>query len=122
MKRFGAISSSLTDFSHKFVPSSFVIALVLTVLTFFLGLAFTDSSPHLLIQYWGNGFWELLSFAMQMCLIIITGYLVAVSPFVSRFLSFLAGLPKGPKSSILLMVVISLLLSFLHWGLSLVGR
>ncbi len=121
MSLFSKLSDSLTNFSHRFVPSSFVIALVLTLLTFVLGLSFTDSSLFSLIQYWGNGFWELLSFAMQMCLVIVTGYIVAVSPLVSRFLSFLAGLPKGPKPSILLMVIISLVLSFLHWGLSLVG-
>ena len=115
------LSESLTNFSQKFVPTSFAIALILTIFTFALALLFTGSNLYSLIQYWGNGFWELLSFAMQMSLIILTGYIVAVSPLVSRFLSFLAGLPKGPKSSILLMVVISLLLSFLHWGLSLVG-
>ena len=115
------ISTSLTDFSQRFVPGSFVIALILTILTFGLGIIFTDSSILSLIQFWGNGFWELLSFAMQMCLIIVTGYIVAVSPLVSRFLNYLAGLAKGPKSSILLMVIISLTLSFIHWGLSLVG-
>src|SRR3990172_9349222 len=121
MRLISSLSSSLTSFSQKFIPSSFVIALILTVFTFALALIFTNFGLFNLIQFWGNGFWELLSFAMQMCLIIFTGYIVAVSPLVSRFLNFLAGIPKGPKSSILLMVVISLLLSFLHWGRSLVG-
>jgi short-chain fatty acids transporter len=121
MNLFSGFSASLTNFSQKFVPSSFVIALILTLFTFILGLAFTGSNLYSLIQYWGTGFWELISFAMQMCLVIMTGYIVAVSPLVSRFLNFLAGLPKGPKSSILLMVIISTGLSFLHWGLSLIA-
>ena len=121
MNLFSGFSASLTNFSQKFIPSSFVIALILTVFTFVLGLAFTGSNLYSLVQYWGSGFWELLSFAMQMCLIILTGYIVAVSPLVSRLLNSLAGLPKGPKSSILLMVIISTGLSFLHWGLSLIA-
>ncbi|MCI0530800.1 MAG: TIGR00366 family protein [candidate division Zixibacteria bacterium] len=121
MKFLPALSGRLTRFSHRFIPSSFVIALVLTVVTFILALFLTGHGLYSLIQFWGNGFWELLSFAMQMSLIIITGYIVAVSPLVSRGLGFLARLPRGPKSSILLMVVISISLSFLHWGLSLVG-
>jgi len=121
MKLISGLSAALTNFSQKFVPSPFVIALILTLFTFILGLAFTDSNLYVLIQYWGTGFWELLSFAMQMCLIIMTGYIVAVSPLVSRLLNFLAGLPRGPKSSILLMVVISIGLSFIHWGLSLIA-
>src|SRR3989304_2761444 len=121
MRYFGSLSNNLTGFSQKFVPTSFAIALILTIFTFALALLFTGSNLYSLIQYWGNGFWELLSFAMQMCLIIMTGYIVAVSPLVSRFLNFLAGFPKGPKSSIFLMVIISTGLSFLHWGLSLIA-
>src|SRR4030066_1683248 len=115
------LSESLTNFSQKFVPTSFAIALILTIFTFALALLFTGSNFYSLVQYWGNGFWELLSFAMQMCLIILTGYIVAVSPLVSRLLNFLANLPKGPKSSILLMVILSLSLSWIHWGFSIVG-
>lgn len=121
MKITSSLSSSLTSFSQKFIPNSFVIALILTVFTFALAFIFTNYSLFNLIQFWGNGFWELLSFAMQMCLIIFTGYIVAVSPLVSRFLNFLANLPKGPKSSILLMVILSLSLSWIHWGFSIVG-
>ncbi len=121
MRLISSVSASLTSFSQKFIPNSFVIALILTVFTFALALIFTDFGLFNLIQFWGNGFWELLSFAMQMCLIIFTGYIVAVSPLVSRFLNFLATLPQGPKSSILLMVIISLTLSWFHWGFSIVG-
>ena len=121
MKLISSLSSSLTSFSQKFIPNSFVIALILTVFTFALALIFTNFGLFNLIQFWGNGFWELLSFAMQMCLIIFTGYIVAISPLVSRFLNFLANIPKGPKSSILLMVILSLSLSWIHWGFSIVG-
>jgi len=121
MKLISSLSYFLTSFSQKFIPNSFVIALILTVFTFALALIFTNFGLFSLIQFWGNGFWELLSFAMQMCLIIFTGYIVAVSPLVSRFLNSLAGLPKGPKSSILLMVILSLSLSWIHWGFSIVG-
>jgi short-chain fatty acids transporter len=58
---------------------------------------------------------------MQMCLIIFTGYIVAVSPAVRRVLSAIAKIPKGPKTAILTMTIISLLLSWFHWGLSMVG-
>jgi short-chain fatty acids transporter len=74
-----------------------------------------------LVQYWGNGFWVLLSFAMQMCLIIMTGYILATTPLVSRFLNFLAGLPKSPKGAIALMAIVSMGLAWINWGLSIVG-
>lgn len=94
---FSSLSVSLGDFSQKYIPSSFAIALILTLLAFGLGLALTPSNFFTLIQNWGSGFWELLSFGMQMCLMILTGYIVAVSPVVSSILDKLAGLARGPS-------------------------
>jgi short-chain fatty acids transporter len=58
---------------------------------------------------------------MQMCLIIMTGYILATTPLVSRFLNLLAGLPKSPKGAIALMAVVSMGLAWINWGLSIVG-
>jgi len=43
-----------------------------------------------IVQGWYTGFWALLSFAMQMVLILATGYALAISPPISRFLDWLA--------------------------------
>ena len=76
---------------------------------------------YILMFYWGKGFWVLLTFAMQMCLIIVTGYIVVVSPPFRKLLNWLAGLPKSPKGVIALMALVSMVLSFFNWGLSIVG-
>ena len=115
------LASASTRWSTRWVPDSWTIAIILTVVAYFLGLIFTKSTVFQLVQYWGNGFWVLLSFAMQMCLIIMTGYILATTPLVSRFLNFLAGLPKSPKAAIALMAVVSMGLAWINWGLSIVG-
>gem|GEM_PF-693442 len=53
----------------------------------------------------GKWFWALLKCAMQMCLILLTGYIVAVSPPVKKGLAWLASLPNPDKpwQAILLM-------------------
>src|SRR5881628_3322967 len=58
---------------------------------------------------------------MQMCLVMFTGSIVAVSPPVARLLARLAALPRSPRQSILLMALASMLLALFHWGLSIVG-
>jgi len=121
MRLIERLASALTAWSVRWVPNSFIIACLLTVIVFVLALTLTAASVIECITYWGDGFWALASFGMQMCLIIFTGYIVAVSPPVRRVLSAIARIPKGPKSAILTMTVISLVLSWFHWGLSLVG-
>lgn len=127
----------MTRWSTRWVPDAWIIAIFLTVLAFALAFFLSPGAkpqdlPELipaldlnraatLVFYWGTGFWVLLNFAMQMCLIIMTGYIVAVSPPFQRLLKWLASLPKSPRGSIALMAFVSMALSFLNWGLSIVG-
>ncbi|GAB4329241.1 MAG: short-chain fatty acid transporter [Candidatus Zixiibacteriota bacterium] len=121
MRLIERVASALTAWSVRWVPNSFIIAGLLTLIVVALALTLTGAGPLDCVIYWGDGFWELLSFGMQMCLIIFTGYIVAVSPPLRRVLSSLARIPRGPKSAIFTMTMISLLLSWFHWGLSMVG-
>ncbi len=115
------IAAFLVELTEKLIPSAFVIAFVLTLFTFGMSLGVAKTSFTDTIKFWGNGFWELMPFAMQMCLIILTGYIVAVSAPIAALLEKTADLAKGPKSSILVMTLASLALAFFHWGLSMVG-
>jgi short-chain fatty acids transporter len=115
------LASASTRWSTRWVPDAWVIAVILTIIAYFLGIFFTKSNSYQLIQYWGRGFWVLLSFGMQMCLIIMTGYILATTPVFSRILNGLAGVPKSPKGCIALMALVSLVLAWINWGLSIVG-
>ena len=115
------LAYACTRWSTRWVPDAWVIAVILTVVSFLLGFFFTKSSAYQLVQNWGSGFWVLLSFGMQMCLIIITGYILATTPLFSKALNWLAGLPKSRKACIVLMALVSMLLAWVNWGLSIVG-
>lgn len=131
------LATAMTRWSTRWVPDAWIIAVILTILAyilaFFLSPGYKPSGlPELkpaldleraatLVFYWGKGFWVLLTFAMQMALIILTGYIVAVSPPFRRLLNWLAGLPKSPRGAIALMALVSMVLSFFNWGLSIVG-
>lgn len=114
-------ASVLTRWALRWVPDSFVIALLLTVFVFALALLFTPSSPLQLARFWGDGFWELLSFSMQMCLVILSGFVVAVSPPVRHLLQNIASIPKSPRASVALVAAVSMLLAWINWGLSIVA-
>ncbi|HET8567612.1 MAG TPA: TIGR00366 family protein [Candidatus Limnocylindria bacterium] len=115
------IAGGLTRWSTRWVPDAFVIAVILSVIVFVLTLVFTGKGVDVVVKAWGQGFWVLLEFAMQMSLIILTGYVVATSPPFKRFLNWLAGLVHTPTSAIALMAFVSMALSLFNWGLSIVG-
>jgi short-chain fatty acids transporter len=58
---------------------------------------------------------------MQMCLVIVTGSILAASrPFV-RLLDALAACPRSPRAAIGMMALFSMTAALFHWGLSLIG-
>ena len=114
-------ASGLDRFSRRWVPGSFTIAWVLTLIALVLAMTWGRTGFLDCARAWGDGFWELLSFSMQMCLIVFTGSIIAVSPPVARFLSWLASRPRTPRQAVFLMAFTSMTLALLHWGVSIVA-
>ncbi len=121
MEFLARLANALTRFSERWIPGSFVIAAILTFVAAALALTIGHATPLDVIRAWGDGFWELLSFAMQMCLVMVTGYIVAVAPAVQRVLRAAASLPRSPRGAVALMAALSMLLGLVNWGLSIVG-
>ncbi|HVZ22388.1 MAG TPA: TIGR00366 family protein [Vicinamibacterales bacterium] len=105
----------------QWVPNSFVIACLLTLVTFGLVIGVAGKNPIAAEGYWTKGFWELLELTMQLALIVLTGYIVAVSPVMSRVLAYLAGLAPTDRSAVALMGLVSMTAAWLHWGLGLIA-
>jgi short-chain fatty acids transporter len=103
------------------VPNSFVIACLLTLMTFVLVIGVAGKSPVEAVTYWTKGFWELLELTMQLALIVLTGYIVAVSPVMSRLLEFIAGLAPSDRAAVAMMGLVSMTAAWLHWGLGLIA-
>ena len=114
------MGNSLLRLAMKYMPDSTIFAIVLTVIAFILGLVLTDQGPLQMAKHWGDGFWGLLTFGMQMALIIITGSCVASSPSVRRIINRIAEIPKTGRQATWFIAFVSILISFFHWGLSLV--
>ncbi|WP_437724363.1 MULTISPECIES: short-chain fatty acid transporter [unclassified Sorangium] len=115
------IADALGRFSARYVPSAFAIAVLLTLLAFALGLTWAGAAPMDVVKGWGGGFWELLSFSMQMALVMFSGYLLALTAPVRAALEKIAALAATPRRAVMLMAFVSMALSYLNWGLSLVA-
>ncbi len=111
---------ALTNWTERWVPDAFIFALVATLIVIAAALALTPTTIPQVIDSWGKGFWELIPFTLQMCLIIITGHVLATSPPMGRFIRAVASLPKSPRTAIAIVTLVSLGSSLLNWGFSVV--
>ncbi|MED3790742.1 short-chain fatty acid transporter [Peribacillus frigoritolerans] len=105
---------------QRYLPDPFIFVIILTFVVFGLGLIFTDSGPYQMAQHWGNGFWGLLLFAMQMVLVLVTGHVLASSRIFKKGLGALASMAKSPGQAIIIVSVVSLVASWINWGFGLV--
>ena len=105
---------------ERWLPDPFLFAIILTFLTFIMGIAFTQQTPMMMVRSWGSGFWGLLTFAMQMVLILVTGHTLAQAPVFKRTLSALASIPKSAGTAIILVTVVAGIASWINWGFGLV--
>ena len=116
LARFGA---RIADLSEKYFPDAFVFALAAVVFVFAFGLI-AGERPRTLVTAFGEGFWVLVPFTMQMALIVITGFVVASSRPCSRLIEALARMPKTPRGAVAFVALFSMLSSLLSWGFSLI--
>src|SRR5215475_10635823 len=73
------VGMALADWSERWFPDAFVFALIALTIVFLVAVSL-GTPVNLLVQYFGQGFWSLIPFTMQMAIIIIGGYVVATSP------------------------------------------
>jgi short-chain fatty acids transporter len=106
-----------SDKVERWMPSPFLFAVILTYLVFLAGLAFTSSGPAQLIQSWYDGFWAFLTFAMQMVLILMTGFAIAYHPRVNDVITRLTEIPSNGKQAAVLVGVVAMVLGWIHWDL-----
>lgn len=103
--------------SERWIPDAYVFA-ALAVVIVALAALLLGASPATTARTFGDGFWSLIPFTMQMSFIIIGGYVVATSPPVAHLIDRLATVPATGRGAVCWVAFVSMLLSLLHWGLS----
>ncbi len=116
---FARLGMRLADWSQRWFPDAFVFALGGLVIVFVGGLIAGEGARDL-IKYFGDGFWGLIPFTMQMAMIIIGGYVVATSPPVHKLIRRLAKVPRTPRGAVAFVAFFSMATSMLSWGLGLI--
>lgn len=120
-KVISVISDVFSELIKKYLPDPFLFAVILTIITGLFGIVLQNKTPLDMIAYWGQGFWGLLTFAMQMILVMIGGSVLAQAPIIQRFMDWFADIPKTPKGAIALATFFGGAMSYLNWGFGLIA-
>jgi short-chain fatty acids transporter len=117
--RLESISLRCCAWSERWIPDAYVFAalgvIIVAIAALALGAPVTQTA-----KAFGDGFWSLIPFTMQMSFIIIGGYVVASSPPAARLIDKLAAVPRSGRGAVCWVAAISMIFSLLHWGLSMI--
>ena len=80
---------------QNYLPDAFILAILLTFVVFCGGMFLMNKSALQMIEYWGRGYSSMFVFGMQMVLVLLTGYVLALTPLAKKILNKVTGIPKG---------------------------
>ncbi len=122
-----SIIKSVETIFKKVLPSPFVIAVLLTLLTIILAFFFTEAPQEgnhfvAILSFWENGIWNsgLLVFAYQMMLILVLGHMLVLSKPMNSLIMKLTGWITNTQNAVILVSVTTMCVSFFNWGLGLI--
>jgi len=118
--RLERVALRFTDLAERWLPDAFIFALLATMAVVVAGLTAGRASPAHVATVWGRGFWSLIPFTMQMALIVISGTVVATAAPVRRAIDRLAGIPRGNRSAVVFVALVSMITTWFNWGFGLV--
>ena len=123
VKVVGNLGERLSTFTQRWIPDSWVVCMILTVLAILLAMAGADATLNEAVLAWGGGMWQLLELAMQFSIAMIAAHACVSSRPVFNMLDRLANLPdkQRPAQAVFLLAVFSMGISYLNWALSLVA-
>lgn len=108
-----------TDFAEKWFPDAFVFVAIGVVVVSLAAFA-NGVTPTAVAAAFGDGYWSLIAFTLQMALMIVSGYAVAIAPPVERFITWLASLPRTGRGAVAWVAILSMAVSLIGWAMSLV--
>jgi short-chain fatty acids transporter len=109
----------LSKWAERWFPDAYVFAAFGVIIVAMAAMTL-GAGPQATAIAFGDGFWSLIPFTMQMTFVVIGGYVVATSPPVAWLIDRLASVPKSGRVAVAYVAVLSMLASLLNWGFSLV--
>lgn len=117
---FHGLTNRSVALMQKYLPDSFIFAILLTFVVYICVLPVSKGTPLELIDAWYGGFWAILTFTVQISMTLIGGTILATTSVFQKLLQKLATFIKSPGQAIILVTVVAMIASFISWAFGLV--
>ena len=119
----GTLGESLSRFTQRWIPDSWVVCMTLTILAILLAIFGAGAGLNETVLAWGGGMWSLLELAMQFTIAMIAAHACVSSRPAFRFLDWLASRPdtERPVQAVVLLGAFSIVVAYFNWAASVVA-
>lgn len=129
LERLGMVFAQIAG---RYLPDPLVLACLLTLVVAVVAYLFPQSRDiqdlswtnraGALSRMWLGAVWNprFLTFALQMCLVLLTGFGLARAPLALRALRSLAALPRSNRGAVMLIAAVSCAGCWINWGFGLI--
>ena len=117
---FKKFTNGCVSVMNKYLPDPFLFAIILTFIVFAAGIGMTGQGPLDMMLHWANGFWGLLSFSMQMAMVLVLGNTMASAGIFKKGLRSIASTAQTPSRAIMITAFVSAVCCWINWGFGLV--
>lgn len=109
------------DLLEDYLPDPFVLAIAVTVVVALLAATLAPKGTGtVIVTAWYDGLFGILTFSIQMILILVTGHALANAPRVRDGLTALVSTCRTPTQAMLVTFFVTCAASWLNWGFGLV--
>jgi short-chain fatty acids transporter len=102
---------------ERVVPDAITTSILLLIVMFALSLFVGADVPAAMDAYY-RGLWNLLTFTMQMTLILVLSLILGATPTFRRIIASVSRLPRTRVQVVVLAVLTGAVVAYLNWGLS----
>ena len=118
----------IENFFKRFLPSPFTIAIILSLITIFIAIIFSNFSNSNsfsffeILSFWEKGIWnnDLLVFAYQMILILVLGHILVLSSPINYLILKIVKYANTTKRAVTIVSFSVMIVAFFNWGLGLI--
>lgn len=111
-----------TNWFRRILPTPFSIALLITIVVFFMALINSDKPLVNLVLDWQKGLWNsnLLAFALQMMLMLVLGHSLALTTFFNSLINQIIKRLQTGTQAAFAVTLTTILVALFNWGLGLI--
>lgn len=119
LDRVGGLGAWFSDWSLRYIPDPYAIAIILTFVTFAATFA-VGETPTGALDAWTQGVWTLLPFMATLSVLLMAGDAIAKSPAVTSALERIAAVPNSRFTAVAFTAFVSMVAALVSWALGLI--